>query len=168
MSTYKLINITNSSLLTLDIEDLWAAAYKWHIDTQGAYTQLPSGFKVYLSHLILNGLNSPRVIYGLQVMHANSDIYDYQRHNLVATQYTPTQQARSKQGIKSGYRGVSWCGQRNKWCTQYSYGGQRVHRSFHDNELNAALTYNSVVLEYEGPKSRKLNQIDTWSADYHH
>lgn len=157
---YQLVNISNSTLITLDESDLWAAANKWHIDTHGPYTTFPGYPKVYLSYLVLSRLKDPRVyLPAPPAIHLNGNLYDCRLTNLATYEYSPAQTKRKQSGTKSGYRGVSWDSQRSKWCAQLSIRGQRVHRSHHDLELEAAIAYDSAVLNSIGPDSPRLNRV---------
>jgi hypothetical protein len=153
MNTFKLTNYTNNYLLILNLEDIWAAAYKWYINTQGAYTVIGNNERVLLSNLIYFNTNGPRISTKSPsgaITFADGNLYNYQRTNLILVNYSNEQQSH-KANYKSGYRGVTWDQQKSKWCAQLSKGGIRVHRSHHITELEAALAYNAAQLTYNGP-----------------
>ena len=158
--SFQITNVSNATLITLDETELWAASYKWHLTTHGPYTTFPGYPKVFLSYLVLSRLRNPRVcIPAPPAIHLNGNLYDCQLGNLATWEYNPEQAKRKQAGTRSGYRGVSWDSQRSKWCAQLSIFGQRVHRSHHDLELDAAVAYDSAVLASIGPDSPRLNRV---------
>lgn len=163
MNTYKLANYTNEKPLILSLEDIWAAAYKWQIDTLGAYLVFPNTQRINLSEQIYFQTNGPRVISKSPngaIQFADGNIYNYQRYNLILVNYSSIQ-TKHKSKYHSGYRGVTWDSSKNKWCAQLSKGGVRVFRQWHNTEVDAALAYNAAQLAINGPKAFQNKIVTT-------
>ena len=90
-----------------------------------------------------------------EVVYRNGNQWDNTRSNLVQLEFTCEQDGRLLKGYKSGYRGVTWDGSRNRWQTQVYYQSKKVHSSYHLSELEAALAYNEEAKQY----GKKLNEI---------
>lgn len=58
----------------------------------------------------------------------------------------------------SGYKGVHWHKQSNKWRVQINIKGKRTHIGMFTNVINAALAYNEVAKKYFG-EFAYLNEV---------
>jgi hypothetical protein len=86
---------------------------------------------------------------GLVIDHVNNDKLDNRRNNLrFITQQENTRRA-NKPGT-SGYRGVSWSRQKNRWRVRLCVSGREIHCGFFDDILKAAKAYDAKALELFG------------------
>lgn len=151
---FKLVNFSNQKLLSLDSEDVWAARYRWHVGSKGAY-RFEKGSQVYLSMEIgkLMYPEEPKLLIELK----DGNLYNYLRSNLRLI-YFNSEQLKRSQNSTSAYRGVSWSKRRKKWCVQFTFNGTRVCQEYYDFELMAAIRYNEIARQYLGSEA-KLNEI---------
>ena len=60
---------------------------------------------------------------------------------------------------KSGYKGVSWFKDTQKWCAKIKFKGEMITIGYFLDKKEAALAYNKMALKYYG-KFAKLNLIE--------
>lgn len=97
---------------------------------------------------------------GMEVDHINGDGLDNRKQNLrVVTHRQNLLNSRMKENNTSGYRGVSWRKDRNKWQVRIKDG--EVYRSlgYFDVKEEAALAYNHAARELFGEFVR-LNKVE--------
>lgn len=93
----------------------------WHITNTG-YVAARISNKIVLLHRLLTGAPPDTV-----VDHINGDRLDNRRANLrVVSQGMNSQNQRLSGASSSGYRGVSWDRQRNKWIAQATLHGRHI------------------------------------------
>lgn len=123
----------------------------WTINTAGYAVSRIGGKLLYLHRVILNPVD------GQMVDHINHDKLDNRRSNLrICTnrQNTSNQQLRSKN--TSGYKGVVWFKDRQKWRAGIKVNYKFKHLGYFDDILEAAKAYDVAARKYFG-EFAKLN-----------
>lgn len=113
-------------------------ATRMHIEIMKRHNLWYDGFVV--DHVDFNGLNN-------------------QKYNLRAC--TPRQNLCNRRLGKnntSGYKGVDWRGERNRWRAQIRVNGKKKHLGFFTSKLEAAKAYNKGAEKYFG-KFSHLNEV---------
>jgi hypothetical protein len=85
------------------------------------------------------------------VDHVNHNGLDNQRTNLrPATDRQQHHNQRGRLGSASGYKGVSWNSQRQRWQAGITVEGKRRHLGFYVSEMEAALAYDDAAPGVQG------------------
>lgn len=103
--------------------------------------------KVYekLHHWVWRQYNSPLPI---EIDHINGFGWDNRGCNLrAATEMENTRNKPIYKNNTSGYKGVSWCKQKERWMTCISVE-RKLKRKFFDTAIEAALEYDRLAKEY--------------------
>jgi len=146
----------------IDVEDYdRCSQYKW-TGYVSRYTMAVASNSVgQLSNFIMNFTPTPMQV----VDHIDGDGLNNRKENL---QICSTQQNQLKKRMQknntSGYRGVTWYENYNKWLSQIYYDNQRHHLGYFLTKEEAALAYNKKAEELFG-KFAVLNKIE--GGDYH-
>lgn len=129
--------------------------HKWHLGTTGyavrtvRTVESPRGTTVRM-HRVIAG--TPK---GMDTDHINGRILDNRRCNLRhATHAENTRNSATPSSNRSGYRGVGWHPQRNKWRARIKTGGVERHLGLFDSAKEAAMAYDEAVLELFGEFAR--------------
>jgi hypothetical protein len=97
---------------------------------------------------------------GLYVDHINGNPLDNRKENLrIVTHQQNMFNVKNYITNKSGYRGVSWHPQRNKWRARLHYLGNEIHIGVFDSKEDAARAFNKKAAELYGEYAR-LNVIN--------
>lgn len=122
--------------------------YNWQVSPENCvagHTVGGSKQRILMHRFIMN---APR---HLEVDHINGDRLDNRRSNL---RLCTSSENKMNRGIrcdtKSGYKGVSWHKQRNKWTARIKAGNTYKHLGLFDDVKEAALAYNQASLKYHG------------------
>jgi hypothetical protein len=87
---------------------------------------------------------------GKQVDHINGNGLDNRRCNLRVCTNSENQQNRHKVCSNSGFKGVSWDKNENKWRTKIGVKGKTIHIGYYDEKLDAAHAYDVAANSYFG------------------
>jgi len=160
----KYIKLTQGQWAIVDDEDFeWLIKYKWYanydLSTRGYYAMrnipLGNGKRKHLKmHRVI--MNAKQ---GEQIDHKNRDSLDNRKQNLRFA--TPSQnQANSKirSDNTSGYKGVVWYKNYQKWQVRIRYQGKRIYLGSFNNKEDAALVYNIKAKQLFGEYAL-LNKI---------
>lgn len=113
-----------------------------------------NGKTIYLHHLILP------IKKGFLVDHKDTDGLNCQRDNLRYANHSQSgANTRQVARTKSGYKGVSWHKQRQKWQAEIRINGQHISLGLWENKELAALAYNKAAISYFG-EFANLNIIE--------
>lgn len=149
------IPLTQGKFALIDAADLpLVEGYTWYAQqnrgTWYAATTTPIVPRKQRKHLSMH-----RLILGLdtgdpEVDHKNWNGLDNRRANLrIATGHQNQGNTRkSKAGLTSQYKGVSW--DRGRWKAYIKMDGKHVHLGRFTSEIEAARAYNRAALEYFG------------------
>jgi hypothetical protein len=97
---------------------------------------------------------------GMSVDHINGNKLDNRRANLRLCNSSENSRNRSLASINtSGYKGVTWHKQTQKWQAQIEVNGRNIHLGLHQSVILAAIAYNNAALKYFG-EFAKLNAIE--------
>jgi len=120
--------------------------FNWQVDKNNTVS----------THTLINGqrqihriLLNPRK--GEEIDHIDGNRLNNQRSNLRLA--TSTQNKRNRGPRKdntSGYKGVCWHKQRQKWAANIHDGNKYHSLGLHANKIDAAKAYNKAALEYHG------------------
>lgn len=94
-------------------------------------------------------LNAPE---NMEVDHINGNRLDNRRENLRLCNSSQNKCNRGpRKDNKSGYKGVSWHGQRQKWTVRIKTPyGKYLSLGLYDDKKEAAMAYNKASVEYHG------------------
>lgn len=137
-----------SGVLTIDKEDFELCKnYTWYIVKNYASTRPPGKEPIKIHHLLLN--HTPSKL--LEIDHINTDGLDNRRCNLRLSTIAQNRYNRKKHiDNTSGYKGVYWNKQKNKWCANIQKNHTNYHLGFYSNLLDAAMAYNKAAKEIHG------------------
>ena len=149
----RIIQLTQDKFALIDSKDFpIISSYKWCFDGRYATTHI-KGKKNYLHRLLLN------VPKGMFSDHINGNKLDNRRCNLRLC--TPSQNSMNiplTAKNTSGYKGVYFEKERNKWRAQIKFKDKRVRIGRYLTALEAAKTYNQYAKKYFGEFAR-LNYV---------
>lgn len=121
------------------------AQYPWKLDTSGYPRTQIEGKTVYLHRLICPADK------GYEVDHINHNKLDNTAANLrVCTGADNKHNAPLQRNNSSGYKGVSWDKQRNKWRAQLKLDNRKIYIGLYPSPEEAAGAYYSKALELFG------------------
>ncbi|MDQ0154944.1 HNH endonuclease [Robertmurraya andreesenii] len=102
-------------------------------------------------------LNAPK---GYDVDHINGNKLDNRKCNLrIATRSQNNYNKTTQSNSSSGFKGVSWSKQRNKWRARIHVNKKEIHLGFFEYAIDAALAYNEAAIKVHGEFAR-LNELD--------
>ena len=97
-------------------------------------------------------------ILGQLVDHENGNGLDNRRTNLrIATTSQNNRNTALRSTNSSGYKGVSWNNENQRWKAQIQTDGTKTFLGYFDDLLDAAQAYNDAALEQHGEFAR-LNE----------
>lgn len=133
----------NDLWVTLDAEDFERLHdYRFYLGS-GGYAAIRPDVKLVLLHKLIVG-------YPI-VDHINQDKLDNRKCNLRSATNSQNQWNQSKpKNNTSGYKGVYWDKQRQKWRAQIKINGRRRFLGYFDDILDAARSYDKAALELFG------------------
>lgn len=123
--------------------------WKWSYDPTGYARRNERGRKVYLHRQLMG---EP---IDLEVDHINGDKLDNRRRNLrVCTSAENKRNTGIRRTNTSGYKGVTWQKNRQKWKAQIQYEGVNRHLGLFINKEDAARAYASAAESLFGDFAR--------------
>lgn len=157
----KQITLPNGKVALVDDEDFERVnAYKWGVlITKGkayVWRYVYSGGKrkgVYLHREIMD---TPQ---GMSVDHIDGDGLNNQKSNMRnCTHQENLFNERKKAKTSSIFKGVWWDNARKRWAASLRLNGKTIHLGRYDDEVEAALAYNSAAIKNFG-KYSNLNAV---------
>lgn len=150
----KIIVTGSSTPALVDNEDYsLLACYEWSL----------GGHKRQYVHGRVNGRNHKmsRVIMGYpkkQVIFKNGNRLDHRKSNLVlATHQQTTFNQPRRSNNKSGYKGVSWDNEKQRWYAYIMVNGKTKYLGRYHDKKDAAIAYNTAALEIYGDEYANIN-----------
>lgn len=108
--------------------------WRWCLNTQGYARRRSNNKEIRLHRLIMNVLDKD-----IEIDHINGDILDNRKSNLRECAHNQNHQNLGLDGQNtSGYRGVCWDKNRNKWKASCTIKGHLYNLGRYDNILDAA------------------------------
>lgn len=146
---------SNGSIVThaiIDREDFNKVKnLKWHLSHYGYIVSSYERGKSLWLHRVLLGLgrNDP------EVDHKNRNTLDNRKANLrLATSSQNSQNMAIGRSNTSGYKGVSWHKQSQKWESYLDLNCKRIHLGMFDSKKDAAMAYNAGAKKNFGEFAR--------------
>lgn len=149
----KEIQLTQGKVTLVD-DDVyeWASKFKWCVNRIGrnwyAIRNNARGTKPGSSLLHREILNAPAE---MGVDHINNDGLDNRRSNLrLASKIENARNMQVSSLNTSGFKGVVWNKQKNKWMARLSDKGKQIHLGFYVEIEDAARAYDEGARKYFG------------------
>jgi len=148
------INTKPITRFLIDKQDVSILGDKnWCIGCGGYISSKNNGKNCLLHRLIVNASAD------LQVDHINMNKLDNRRCNLrICTRSQNKYNTAAPSHNTSGFKGVLWRKNSNKWMARVSVNGKYISLGLYDDILDAARAYNEAALKYHGEFAR-LNEI---------
>lgn len=145
---------TNFSFM-IDIDDLELVEdIPWQVNIKGYAKHRDIGLLHRYLMKISKGTNNT-----IHIDHINGNKLDNRKSNL---RFCSNQQNSFNRNIgttnKSGYKGVSWNKQCNKWHSQITHNYKTINLGYYNNIIDAVKVYNDKALELFG-EFAKINDI---------
>lgn len=151
----KIIPLTQGQVTIVDDEDFntcnarkWCA--QWHPNTKSFYAVRNKSGGVrgtVLLHRVIMAAQEGEI-----TDHRNHDTLDNRRSNLRNASHS--QNGANRKGVQvnnsSGYRGVTWNKEKNKWAAQLYVNKKRIFVGYFDNLQNAVMAVMSARIKYFG------------------
>lgn len=154
----KQIELTKGKVALVD-DDIYEYLnqWEWHalFNNQKWYAQRMVGKRpfrkhVYMHRIIMN-ITNPKIL----VDHVDNDGLNNQRLNLRICSDNQNKYNRNKQGNNiSGYKGVFWDSQKQKYHATIKANGVLIHLGFFDNPIDGAYAYDEAAKKYHGEFAR--------------
>lgn len=147
MLVMRYIPLTQGKVTIVDDEDYeYLMQWSWHYAAGGYAAR---GYRVKGSRSVQK-IYMHRLLHktpeGFDTDHENRNKLDNQKHNLVTkTRSANNVNAGPQKNSKSGYRGVSWDKQKNKWVARCKYQGKYYHIGFFESPRKASAAYLEFV-----------------------
>jgi hypothetical protein len=140
----KEIPLTRGKVALVDDEDYrYLKHFNWYYS--GKYARGGGYAKVMMHRVIVDPPD------GYYVDHVNGDKLDNRRSNLrMCTLEQNSFNSKLQKNNTSGYKGVSWDKQKNKWRAKITHQGKTRHIGLYDNKHEAAIAYNEEAKELFG------------------
>ena len=138
------------NVLVDDSDYAYLSQFNWQVDkfdTVQRHTKFSNGVKGHI--LIHRDILKPNK--NQEVDHIDGNRLNNQRSNL---RFATSSQNKINRGARkdnqSGYKGVSWHKQRDKWTARIMANGKYQHLGLFENILDAVTAYNEAALKYQG------------------
>lgn len=162
----KQIKLTQNKICLVDDEDFeWISSHSWQYRSRYAsriiYLKKVDGKRknttITLHRLILEKHNlNPR---NKEIDHINGNPLDNRKENLrIVTHLQNSYNQKIASNNTSGYKGVSYSKEKNKWTTQIRFNKKLHYLGDYSSLEKAARVYNEAARKYHGEFAR-LNEI---------
>ena len=144
----KIIALTQGKEAIVDDEDYKELSrHKWCYD--GEYA---SGRTAFSNHKkIRMHQEIMRTPHGMYTDHINGDKLDNRRENLrICSNSENIQNQKIRKNNTSGYKGVTWDKQHQKWCAQIKINYKHYHLGLFENPVDAAKAHDKAARKYCG------------------
>lgn len=152
----KKIRLSKDKFALVDDEDFeWLSQWKWHIkkNESGKFyairyqylDYLETTKRIFMHRIILKASNL------VKIDHWDGNGLNNQRYNLRFATTSQNAMNRGKQkNNKSGYKGVCWSTNKNKWQTSIALNSKNIWIGRFSNIIEAAKAYDQKALELFG------------------
>ena len=125
-------------------------AHRWHVASGYARRKLtPTSTPIKMHHEVL------RPPAGFETDHINGNKLDNRLCNLrIATRDQNMYNKRAYKNNTSGYKGVCWKKENERWVAQINIGRKRVCLGYFDDAIAAAQAYDAAASEHYGEFAR--------------
>jgi len=158
---YALINLYDSNYekvdeAIIDIDDIeYVSKYKWYLQKSGRYAiaHIGGGLSILLHKFITN--TNKDII----VDHRNCNKLDCRRSNLrIADKSKNSQNREAPSNNTSGFTGVTWNKNRNKWYTSITLDKERIYLGCYSKLQDAAISRIRAEVKYFKEFKNKYNE----------
>lgn len=144
----RIIKLYNSSIEVIIDDEDYAKVSKqsWCLHHRVVVTKINAN-DVSLASFILDIKTNHYIL----IDHKDRDIFNNQKENLrIATQAQNNINKTKQKNNTSGYKGVCWHKNRQKWMAQISIRGIKKNLGYYFTKTQAAKAYNKAALKYYG------------------
>ena len=151
---YALVYPTNSERpFSIDIEDVQRVKqYTCFVSQKSNYSSIRTnqGNKTYyLGRFLLNSSTN------MEVDHIDGNTFNNKKDNLrFVTVHQNSQNRKARSDGSSGFKGVSWKANQNKWVVRIQTDGKRIHIGYFTEKEEAARAYDEAAKLYFGEYAR--------------
>lgn len=157
----KEIALTRDKVALVDDEDYdLLMRWKWHYyppykGASGGVAKRNDGYTSVYMHRVI--MNAPK---GMEIDHIDFNGLNNQKINLrLCTVAENMMHRQIQRNNTSGYKGVFWRGNINKWQAQIKAYGRQIYLGCFSNVIDAAKKYNEMAVFYFGERA-VLNNIE--------
>lgn len=165
------IPLTRGYFATIDDIDSDLAALKWYAFVAKKKVYAARKIKrnrvtqtIFMHKTIMERMHGEHLPVGLEVDHMNSNGLDNSRQNLrLATKQEQRRNSLRRSDNTSGYKGVIYIKDRNRWFACIHMDGKPIGLGEHPTAELAAIAYNHAALKYFG-EFASFNPVDGWET----
>ena len=89
--------------------------------------------------------------YGMEIDHKDCDTLNYQKSNLRFCTHAENSRNQGKPSTNtSGFKGVSWNCNSDKWVALIGFNSEQYHLGYFDDLIEAAIAYDIAAKKYHG------------------
>ena len=145
------ISLPQGKVAIVDEADFeWLSQWQWCLNSNGyARRRLPTRKGKQFTALMHREIMMAGP--GQEVDHINGDHLDNRRANLRLCTHLENSRNRGPQSNNnSGFKGVHWYAQTQRWQAQIKAGSRRIHLGYFVDKLDAARTYDEAARDHFG------------------
>lgn len=148
-------------IVKVDDEDVHRLSkFNWHICLHvctGTFYAVKNPSKICPHHSMARYLlNAPK---GTEIDHIDLDKLNNHKSNLrLSTHIENNRNKRNQSNNRSGFKGVHWRNDKNKFETYIWFNKVKIHGAYFTDIIKAAKNYNKMAIKFHG-KFARLNQI---------